>query len=102
MKLLIVALSSHLRCASTIEALEAGKDLVCEKPMAANLAEADKMIEAAKKSGRILTVFQNRCYSPDFLKVREVIESGKLGRIVMIKMAFHGFSRRWDWQTLLD
>lgn len=99
-ELVVVATPSHLHAPQTIKALEAGKHVVCEKPMATNLAEADAMIEAAKRSGKILTIFQNSLFNPDYLKIREVIRSGKLGRIVLIKIYSHTFGRRWDWQTL--
>jgi len=99
-ELVVVATPSYLHAPQTIEALKAGKNVVCEKPMATSLAEADAMIEAAEKSGRILTIFQNMRYAPDFLKVREVVKSGVLGRIVLIKIFWHSFGRRWDWQTL--
>ena len=99
-ELVIIATPSYLHAPQTIKALKAGKKVVCEKPMATSLAEANVMIEAAKNTGNLLTVFQNRRYAPDFLKVKEVIRSGKLGRIVLIKMSWHSFGRRWDWQTL--
>ena len=70
--------------------------------MALNRSEADRVLEAAHQSGRILAGFQNKRYAPDFLKVRQVIESGQLGRIVMIRMGLHIFRRRWDWQTLKE
>ncbi len=99
-ELVVVATPSHLHASHTIKALESGKHVVCEKPMATNLAEADAMIEAAKKTGRILTIFQNSLFAPDYLKVKEVIQSGKLGRIILVKIHNHFFGRRWDWQTL--
>lgn len=99
-ELLIVATPSHLHAQNAIQALEAGKKVVCEKPMATNLADADSMIEASRRTGNLLTIFQNRRFSPDFLKVKEVIQSGKLGRIVLIRICWHWFNRRWDWQTL--
>lgn len=101
-ELLVVATPSHLHPEHAIRALEAGKHVVCEKPMAATADDADRMIAAAKKAGRLLAVFQNRRYMPDFQKVREVIASGKLGRIILIRIVVHGFSRRWDWQTLKE
>jgi len=101
-ELVVVATPSHLHAPQTIEALNAGKDVICEKPMAATLAEADTMIYAARSTGRLLTVFHNRRYAPDFLKVMEVMRSGKLGRIVLIRMSWHSFGRRWDWQTLRE
>ena len=99
-ELVVVATPSHLHAPCTIKALEAGKNVVCEKPMATNLAEADGMIEAAKKTGNLLTIFQNSLFYPDYLKVKEVIQSGKLGRVVLVKIYSHSFGRRWDWQTL--
>jgi len=99
-ELAVIATPSYLHAPQTIQALKAGKKVVCEKPMATSLAEADAMIQVAKDTGNLLTVFQNRRFAPDFLKVKEVIQSGKLGRIVLIKMSWHSFARRWDWQTL--
>ena len=99
-ELVVVATPSYLHPEHSIKALEAGKNVVCEKPMAPSLAEADAMIEAAKRTGKMLTVFQNSLFMPDFLKIKEVISSGKLGRIVMVKIYGHFFGRRWDWQTL--
>ncbi|GAB4560649.1 MAG: oxidoreductase [Anaerolineae bacterium] len=99
-ELVVVASPSHLHKAHTIQALEAGKAVVCEKPMAPTLEDADEMIEVSKRTGQLLTVFHNRRYQPDFWKVREIINSGILGRIVMIRIAWHNFGRRWDWQTL--
>jgi len=99
-ELVVIATPSYLHAPYTIKALEAGKHVVCEKPMATNLSETDAMIEAAKKTGKILTIFQNSLFAPDYLKVKEVIQSGKLGRIVLVKIYSHSFGRRWDWQTL--
>jgi predicted dehydrogenase len=101
-ELVVVALPSHLHARASIAALEAGKLVVCEKPMATSVADADRMIATAHDCGRLLTVFQNRRYSPDFTVVRDVLQSGVLGRIVLIHMTGSGFGRRWDWQTLKE
>jgi len=101
-ELVVVAVPSYLHTDYSIKALKERKAVVCEKPMATNLDDADNMIRVAKETSSLLTVFQNRRYSPDFLKVRQVIQSGKLGRIIMIKIAYHSFGRRWDWQTLKE
>ena len=99
-EVIVVATPSYLHPSYTIQALKRGKNVICEKPMATNLEEADRMIEVAKEEGKILSVFHSRRYEPSFLKVKEIIDSGVLGRIVLIKMMWHSFSRRWDWQTL--
>jgi len=72
-------------CAMTVAALEAGKDVICEKPMAATPADAQKMLDAQKKSGRILTIgYQNRCRQ-DSLTLKQMCEAGELGDIYFAK-----------------
>jgi len=95
-----VATPSQLHAAHTIQALKAGKHVVCEKPMATSAEDAQTMIDAAKETGRTLTVFQNYRYLPDVAKLLEIVKSGVLGRLVLVRLAIHGFGRRWDWQTL--
>lgn len=65
----------------TIAALEAGKHVLCEKPMAKTAADAELMLEAAKKSGKILSVaYQNR-YRDDSLYLKSLIEEDELGEV---------------------
>ena len=100
--LVVVATPSHVHADQVVAAVQAGKHVMVEKPMALSIADVDRMIEAAKTADRILTVNQNYRYHPDFLKVREIISSGKLGEVVQIRVAVHQFGRRWDWQTLTE
>ncbi len=101
-ELVIIATPSYLHADHAIQALGHGKHVICEKPMALSVADADRMIEAAEQAERVLTVFNNMRYWRDFQKIREVIASGKLGRIVQIRITLHKFTRRWDWQTLRE
>ncbi|MBI2940970.1 MAG: Gfo/Idh/MocA family oxidoreductase [Chloroflexi bacterium] len=101
-ELIVLATPSHLHAGMAIEALRAGKHVIVEKPFAANLDSADRMIQAARDTGKILTGSQNYRYVADFLKIREVIATGVLGRIVQIRINWHWFRRRWDWQTLKE
>ena len=65
----------------TVDALEAGKHVMCEKPMAINTEEAVKMVEAAKRTGKKLTIgYQNR-FRPDSMYLKKCIEAGDLGDI---------------------
>ena len=96
----VVASPNHLHTDHAVMALDAGKHVVCEKPFALTVECADRAIEAAERNGRVLTPFQNRRYEPHFLKVRELIDSGVLGEVVNIRLTWHQFTRRWDWQTL--
>jgi predicted dehydrogenase len=65
-----------------IACLEAGCQVICEKPMALSTADADTMIAAAQKAGKKLAVcFQNR-FNPPVLKLRQAIETGRFGRLL--------------------
>lgn len=99
-ELTVISLPSFLHADLTVQALQAGRHVVCEKPMADSLPAAQRMADAARLSDQVLSIFQQRRYNPDFRKVQEVLASGILGRIVQIRMTENKFGRRWDWQTL--
>ncbi len=100
--LIINALPSHLHVPVTKEILNAGFNVLCEKPLARRVKEVDMLIEAARKSGRVFAIYQQSRFAPYFQQIKKIIKSGVLGRIVQISIAFNGFSRRWDWQTLQE
>lgn len=99
-ELVVLATPSHLHARQAIEALSNGKHVLVEKPFAISAAAAAEMMTAARRAGKLIVACQNRRFSADFLKVREVIASGCLGAIIEIKISWHRFARRWDWQTL--
>ena len=69
----------------TVDALEAGKHVMCEKPMAINSAEAQKMLDAAKRTGKKLTIgYQNR-HRPDSLFMKQEAMDGTFGEIYYAK-----------------
>jgi predicted dehydrogenase len=102
--LIVNALPSHLHVPGSLEMLERGgvAAVLCEKPLAARAADVDRLNDAAARSGRLLTVFQQWRFAPAFRKLREIIASGVLGRIVQVNLRMTGFARRWDWQTLRE
>ena len=68
-------------CRITVDALNAGKHVVCEKPMAMNYAEAKKMIEARDKSGKILTIGYQGRFRTDSLYLKQLCEQDEFGEI---------------------
>ncbi len=98
--LFINALPTPLHVPGTLEALNAGYDVVSEKPMAGTLKDFDRMVTTARRARRILAPFQNNRLQPFFLKMREILESGILGKILYIRSQWGAYGRRWDWQTL--
>jgi len=63
------------------EALLAGKHAMVEKPFTVNVKEADELIEIAKRSGKILTIYHNRRFTSDTKTVKKLLKSGLLGEI---------------------
>lgn len=99
-ELVVIATPSHTHAELAVQASDAGKHVLVEKPMTTSLKEADRMVAAAERAGRVLSVYQVRRRAADFRKVQEIVRSGVLGPLHLIKMNVHGYSRRRDWQTL--
>ena len=78
----------------TIAALEAGKHVLCEKPIACTAAEAEEMIAAAEKNGKLLMEAFMYRYGGKFRKMMEILESGVLGRIKAVQGS-HGYTLDW-------
>jgi predicted dehydrogenase len=87
-ELVIVNTPDHLHFDMAHRALSAGKNVVVEKPFTLRVEHADHLINLAREKGALLTVFQNRRWDGDFLTVKEVLRSGKLGRLVDFESHF--------------
>ena len=81
-------LPNALHCEWTIRALRAGKHVLCEKPMASNVEEAERMAEAAEASGKVLTEAFHYRYHPLADRMLEVVERGRLGKIQHVEAEF--------------
>ena len=73
-----------------ITAMNAGKHVICEKPVALSVEDFDDMVAAAKKNGVFFSVHQNRRWDVDFLAIRSLIRSGEIGDTVNIESRIHG------------
>ncbi len=76
-----VCTPNHLHRPQTLQALAAGKHVLCEKPMAATLPEASEMIEAARRAGRVLQINQSCRYAPVYAKLAELVAAGEIGTV---------------------
>jgi len=76
-----IPLPNSLHCEWTIRALQAGKHVLCEKPIAANAAEAERMADAARQSGRILMEAFHWRYHPLAERMKAIVDSGELGKV---------------------
>ena len=73
-----------------IQAMEAGKNVICEKPVALNSRQLQDMIDASKKNGVLFTVHQNRRWDEDFLTMKKIYDEGTLGPVFNIETRVHG------------
>jgi len=71
---------NDLHCTMTLAALRAGLHVMCEKPLAGTLADADRMVAAARRAGRILQVDQTLRYEPSFVTLANLVAEGQIGK----------------------
>ncbi|MCJ7933245.1 MAG: Gfo/Idh/MocA family oxidoreductase [Chryseobacterium sp.] len=72
-------------------ALEAGKNIIVEKPFTVNVSEAEELVKLAEEKGLFLSVYQNRRFDRDFLQVQKIVNSGPLGNIKEAEIRFDRF-----------
>jgi predicted dehydrogenase len=90
-------LPNHLHTAWTIKAVEAGKHVLCEKPLALNVEEVDAIQDAARKHGRVVAEAFMYRHHPQTLKVQEMVKSGSLGDLRLIRGSYtYMLSREGD------
>lgn len=79
-----IATPTQFHTEHAILAAESGKHIIVEKPIALTIADADTMIAAAKQNGVHLIITHSNGYAPPIRKIREIVQSGELGRVRMI------------------
>ena len=88
----VVASPDHQHCPMLLAALDAKKDVYLEKPMSHSLEESQRMIRAVRQARQIVQVGMQRRSAPSVLKAREVLASGILGKITLVKPM-------WNWNV---
>jgi predicted dehydrogenase len=94
----IIATPDHWHSQITIEALAAGKDVYCEKPMVQKIEQGLPVIEAARKSGRVLQIGSQYVASLHYQKARELLMSGAIGELNMVEAWMDRNSAEGAWQ----
>ncbi len=83
--MVVLGCPNDLHCTVTEQAAAAGKHVVCEKPLARSLAEADRMIDACRKANVKLMYAEELCFTPKYVRLKALVDSGALGRPYMVK-----------------
>lgn len=81
----------HTHCPLALAAFEAGKHVVVEKAMCLSVAEATRMIDAARAAGKTLAVHHNRRHDGNYRRIRELVQGGALGEVFHIELYAGGF-----------
>ncbi|HUS06599.1 MAG TPA: Gfo/Idh/MocA family oxidoreductase, partial [Bryobacteraceae bacterium] len=94
----IIATPDHWHSQITRDALAAGKDVYCEKPMVQTIAEGKSVIAAQQSSGRILQIGSQYVSSLIYIKAREIVQSGAIGELNMVEAYLDRNSAVGAWQ----
>jgi predicted dehydrogenase/type 1 glutamine amidotransferase len=95
-RLVVVGTPPSIHSDSAMAALRAGKHVVCEKPFALRVEEVDRMIDAAAARDLVLTVFQSRRWDPDYLALRDIVRSGRIGEAFYMESFIGGHDHPCD------
>ena len=89
----------HLHEEMAVAALQAGKHVSLQKPMARTLGEADAIVSAARASDRVFRVFENYRYYPPYARAKELLDAGEIGEPVTVRMKVIGGNPRYGWRV---
>lgn len=101
----ILCVPNFLHTPVALEALAANKHVLCEKPMALNAAQAQKMLAAAQQCGKVLMVGQNNRFRGESMLLKRLVDKGKLGRVYHVKTGWvrrNGIPGWGSWFTSME
>ena len=88
--LVLIATPNDVHKPVAIAAMEAGKNVISEKPITLSSADLQEMAAVSERTGRFLTVHQNRRWDEDYLTVKEILREGRLGELFRLESRVHG------------
>jgi len=91
--LVVICAPDKFHVPYSIQCLKAGKNVLCEKPFAPTSLQAKEVFELAKEKNLVIMPNQNRRFDADYIAVKEIIESGKLGKIVRFESHYDYFKK---------
>jgi predicted dehydrogenase len=98
----IIATPDHWHAPIAIDAMKAGKDVYCEKPMTKTVEEAKKFTEVAKATNRIVQIGSQTTSSDQWWKARKAIQDGMIGDLLMSQGSYHRNSIEGEWNYKID
>jgi myo-inositol 2-dehydrogenase / D-chiro-inositol 1-dehydrogenase len=96
-----LCLPNYLHCQATVDAAAGGKHVICEKPLCMSLKEADRMIAACRDAGVKLMYAEELCFTPKYVRAKQLVDEGALGKVYLIKQSEKHFGPHsaWFWDV---
>lgn len=98
----VIASPDHWHAKQAIDALEAGKHIYLEKPMTRTLPEAFKVYDVAKRANRWVQVGSHGCSDPKWLKARDIVQSGKMGKLLWAQGSYCRNNPKGEWNYKIE
>jgi predicted dehydrogenase len=96
-EMVTITAPNRLHCQMTVDIANAGKHVVCEKPLCMTLEEADIMIDACKKQGVLLMYAEELYFTPKYVKAKEMADQGAFGKVYLVKQSEKHFGPHAPW-----
>lgn len=92
-----ICAANYAHASLSIQAMRAGKHVLCEKPMAVTLADCEEMVRVSRETGRYLMIGQNQRLTKAHILAKQLVEEGAIGRVVTFRTSFgHGGPETWS------
>jgi myo-inositol 2-dehydrogenase / D-chiro-inositol 1-dehydrogenase len=92
-----LAMPNDLHARICIDAARSGKHVICEKPLAMTLKQADAMIEACRENGVLLMYAEQLCFAPKYVRAKTLVDEGAIGRLFLMKQSEKHFGPHSPW-----
>jgi predicted dehydrogenase len=89
-EIVLIATPNHVHKELSIQALQAGKHVICEKPVTLNSQELEEILKVAEQTGKLFVVHQNRRWDEDYLSVKRIVDERRIGDLFYIETRVHG------------
>ena len=94
-----IASPTFMHASQTIETLNSGKDVLCEKPMALNYSDCLKMVETAKRNGKCLQIGHCIRFWPEYVLAKQIIDSEQYGKVLAASFQRLSLTPTWSWDN---
>ncbi len=100
-EMVTIAAPNHLHARMALDAVRAGKHVVCEKPLAMTLEEGEEMIAAAREQGVLLLYAEELFFTPKYVRAKEMADQGAFGNVYLVKQSEKHFGphNEWFWEV---